>query len=216
MYPWIIQARGWAEKGHLMSDELDDPGTDGSFELGTSPSHLLHRAQQIAANQSAQALREAGITLRQFSVLAALSEAEGTSQSRLVEATGVDRSTLADMVFRMEKTGLIARTKSPEDARAKAVSLTEKGRAALNRAAPSVRQADAMLLANLPKNRRDPFVDILSRIAHADPMADTSPTSSGSGKKPKKQKKSKAESPETSKKPKDEGRPKKKKKKKKK
>jgi len=203
-----------------MSDEPDDPGTDGPFELSASPSHLLHRAQQIAANQSAQALREAGITLRQFSVLAALSEAEGSSQSRLVDATGIDRSTLADMVFRMEKTGLIARTKSPEDARAKAVSLTEKGRAALDRSAPSVRRADAILLANLPKNRRDPFVDILSRIARADPLEDPALRSSGSADKVKKQKKAKHDAPEAARKAKsgskEDGKAKKKKKKKKK
>ena len=71
------------------------------FELENSASHLLHRAQQIAANRSAAALRAAGITLRQFSVLSAIAELEGVSQSHLVRATGIDRSTLADMAARM-------------------------------------------------------------------------------------------------------------------
>ena len=45
-----------------------------AFNLNASPSHLLHRAQQIGANHSAAALRSAGLTLRQFSVLAALGQ----------------------------------------------------------------------------------------------------------------------------------------------
>ena len=77
-----------------------------AFNLNTSPSHLLHRAQQIAANHSAAALKSAGLTLRQFSVLSALSGNEGVSQSDLVNATGIDRSTLADMVARMEAGGM--------------------------------------------------------------------------------------------------------------
>ena len=94
-----------------------------TYNLKTSPSHLLHRAQQLAANESASALASAGITLRQFSVLAALSGNDGVSQSDLVNATGIDRSTLADMVARMEKAGLIKRVASKTDKRAKVVSL---------------------------------------------------------------------------------------------
>jgi DNA-binding MarR family transcriptional regulator len=126
-----------------------------SFNLNASPSHLLHRAQQIAANQSATSLKAAGVTLRQFSVLAALSGNEGVSQSDLVNATGIDRSTLADMVQRMESGGLIKRVNSKTDARAKSVSLTAKGRKAFDKALPSVRSADAALFGAMAKAKQD-------------------------------------------------------------
>ena len=100
------------------------------FTLARSVTHLLHRAQQAAVNESAAALADKGLTIRQFAVLAALNDDDGQSQSSLVDVTGIDRSTLADMVSRMEKTGLVQRVKSKEDARAKAVSLTDAGRAA--------------------------------------------------------------------------------------
>ncbi len=135
------------------------------FSLASSPSHLLHRAQQLAANQSAEALRDAGVTLRQFSLLAAIEEAEGVSQSHLVDTTGIDRSTLADMVARMERADLISRKESAEDARAKSVWLTEKGRNTLGRARPAVAAADAELLNALPKNRRASFLSILAVLA---------------------------------------------------
>ncbi len=135
-----------------------------TFDLHKSPSHLLHRAQQIASNHSAVALKNAGLTLRQFSVLAALSGNEGVSQSDLVSATGIDRSTLADMVARMERAGLIKRTASKTDARAKSVSLMSKGRKSLEKAQPAVAAADALLFKALPKVKQDALLSGLSQL----------------------------------------------------
>jgi DNA-binding MarR family transcriptional regulator len=126
-----------------------------TFNLNASPSHLLHRAQQIAANHSAEALKSAGITLRQFSLLAALDAHDGASQADLVGATGIDRSTLADMVGRMEKTGFVKRADSKLDARAKTLSITPKGKKTLDKARPAVQAADNALFAILPKAKQD-------------------------------------------------------------
>ena len=133
-----------------------------TYTLNSSPSHLLHRAQQIAANHSASALSSAGVTLRQFSVLSALSGNEGVSQSDLVNATGIDRSTLADMVARMEKAGLIKRVASKTDRRAKSVSLMAKGRKAFDKALPAVQAADGAIFAALPKTKQDALVSGLT------------------------------------------------------
>jgi DNA-binding MarR family transcriptional regulator len=135
-----------------------------SFNLNASPSHLLHRAQQIAANHSAAALKSAGVTLRQFSVLAALSGNEGVSQSDLVNATGIDRSTLADMVARMETAGLIKRADSKTDARAKSVSLTAKGKKAYDKALPAVTKADDALFSTLAKAKQDALLQGLTGL----------------------------------------------------
>lgn len=137
------------------------------YDLENSASHLLHRAQQVAANRSAAALRAAGITLRQFSVLSVIAEEEGVSQSHLVRATGIDRSTLADMAARMEKAKLIKRTVSKSDARAKSLSLMAAGRKALAHAAPGVLAADRMLMDSLPATRRDSFLKTLTAFAQS-------------------------------------------------
>jgi len=131
----------------------------GGFALESSVSHLIHRAQQIAALQSADILKEAGITLRQFSVLAAVADSEGASQADIVERTGIDRSTLADMVSRMETGGLLKRKPSKHDARAKSVSLLAKGRKALDVTRAGVSEADDELLSLLPANRRTAFIE---------------------------------------------------------
>jgi len=143
---------------------MTEQQAEASFDLSASPSHLLHRAQQSAVNLSSSALSEQGLTLRQFAVLAALAGEEGQSQSRLVDKTGIDRSTLADMVGRMERAGYIKRTDSKEDRRAKTVSLLAKGRKAYEAALPAVEAADKQVLDMIRANRRVGFLASLASI----------------------------------------------------
>jgi len=143
-------------------------GTDAkrSFSLESSPAHLLHRAQQRAADVTAQALRAHGLTTRQYAVLLVLSEANEMAQSTLVQATGIDRSTLADMLARMAKRGLVTSERTESDQRANLVRMTPQGSGALEAVAPKVADAEERMLESLPKNTRDIFVEALQLIAN--------------------------------------------------
>jgi DNA-binding MarR family transcriptional regulator len=94
----------------------------------------------------------------------AASEEEGLTQTDLVERTGIDRSTLADIVGRLLSHGLIQRRRAKEDARAYAIKLTPQGAKVLREAQPGAAAADARLLANLPPAKRQDFLDSLSLI----------------------------------------------------
>lgn len=135
------------------------------FRLSRSPSHLLRRAEQFASELFARSELHDGVTLRQTVLLAAIAEAEGASQSDLVRTTGVDRSTLAEMMARMEKKGLIAREAAADDGRAKSVSLTNEGRRRLDAVLPAIREVDRKLLGALAATRRATFQAILSELA---------------------------------------------------
>ena len=55
---------------------------------------LLHRASQIAENAFERRIgRKLGLTARQYAILRAVASKEGLSQTAIVEATGIDRST---------------------------------------------------------------------------------------------------------------------------
>ena len=73
--------------------------------MGGQPSliHLLHRASQVAEERLMRELGDVDATARQLAVLAAIEAHKGASQTDIVEATGVDRSTVADMVRRLLK-----------------------------------------------------------------------------------------------------------------
>ena len=92
--------------------------------LDQSISHLLHRANQVAAERFAKAIGDTDVTPRQVAVLGIVATNEGVSQTGIVEASGIDRSTLADIVRRLVKRGLLARRRSKQDTRAYNVTLT--------------------------------------------------------------------------------------------
>ena len=69
-------------------------------QLSRSPYHLLKRAAQYAAYVYQGEVGKAGLTQRHFTVLIAVDQNEGVSQTALVKMTGIDRSTLADLVAR--------------------------------------------------------------------------------------------------------------------
>jgi len=140
--------------------------------LADSPSHLMHRVLQLALDIYAEEAGPDGLTQRQFAVLEAVSARSGLTQTDLVKATGIDRSTLADLVARMTAKGLLERERSALDARAKAVRLSEAGQAALEAARPRVVAADKRILALLPKARREGFLDLLTSLTDA---ADAAP-----------------------------------------
>ncbi|HMM15205.1 MAG TPA: MarR family winged helix-turn-helix transcriptional regulator [Parvibaculum sp.] len=141
--------------------------SSGSYELESSLSHLLRRAQQFAYDQFVQHMGASTITPRQFIVLFAVNEEEGLSQTDLVNRTGIDRSTLADMISRMIGNGLLARKRTAEDARANAVRLTAAGRRALTSAMPRAFQAEKALLDLLPKTAQTELLRGLSSLAGA-------------------------------------------------
>ena len=134
--------------------------------LAHSPSHLLHRALQLALDVYGD--EAAGlVTQRQFAVLSAVAAHEGLSQTDLVHATGIDRSTLADLVGRMIGKGLLERERSAKDARAKTVRLAAMGRDALATAAPRAAAADARLMKLLGERKADKFIAALQSLIAA-------------------------------------------------
>lgn len=143
--------------------------------LDRSPSHLLHRALQMALDIYADEFGAGAITQRQYAVLAAVESQEGLTQTDLVRITGIDRSTLADMAARMISKGLLERQRSETDARANAVSLTEAGRLALAEATPKMTAADARLLKLVSSTKREALVGALRDLIRAGEQASAPP-----------------------------------------
>jgi DNA-binding MarR family transcriptional regulator len=140
---------------------------NGSFELAETPSHLMRRCHQYFGDLYAQETGARDLTKQQFTVLAALEHHDGVSQTALVEATGIDRSTLAEMVRRMLDRGLLSRERTEEDARANAVAITLAGRKALRSARIAAERAEKAFLEALPAVERQRFMKSLVTIVSA-------------------------------------------------
>jgi DNA-binding MarR family transcriptional regulator len=169
----------------------------GARALEHSPSHLLHRALQLALDIYAEETGPEAVTQRQYAVLSAVAAHEGLTQTDLVRATGIDRSTLADLVARMIGKQLLGRERSTADARANTVRLTDAGRAALEAAGPRVAAADERILKLLPARRREAFLSVLLELSHAaealvEDEVEPAPKAKKAKKKPKVEKAPKA------------------------
>ncbi len=126
--------------------------------------HILHRASQRASEIFGHETREFDLTARQYAVITTIAAHDGVSQTGLVNLTGIDRSTLADVVQRLLKRGIIMRERTTSDGRTYAVSLSDAGRELLQAIKPFARKADKVVLALLAAESNTPVVDILSRL----------------------------------------------------
>jgi MarR family transcriptional regulator, temperature-dependent positive regulator of motility len=141
--------------------------SNGAGQLARSPIHLLHRASQVVEEIFTAEIEIDRLTPRQLAVLVTVAQNEGLSQTGIVDRTGIDRSTLADIVRRLHKRGLLQRRRTKEDARAYAVKLTEEGRRVLRTAKPLAKRVDDRILDALPNKQRDQFVKALASIVSA-------------------------------------------------
>src|SRR5579863_2497955 len=138
---------------------------NGNFDLSQSPSHLLRRCVQYANDLFSRETSSNDLTKQQFTVLAAVEQNEGISQTDLVGLTGIDRSTLAEMIRRMIDKGLLDRERTESDQRANAVRIAAAGKKALRSARGASDRVERTLLASLSSSDRSKFLKMLSTVA---------------------------------------------------
>jgi DNA-binding MarR family transcriptional regulator len=132
--------------------------------VSSSSTHLLHRTGQLAEDLFSRLVGNLGITARQFVVLSVVDGLEDPSQTLLCEVSGIDRSTLADIVARLVQRGLLSRQRTRRDARMYAVRITEEGKRMLEQATPIAEKVDAALLAALTPSEQENFNALLQKI----------------------------------------------------
>ena len=129
--------------------------------------HLLHRASQRADSLFARHVAGVELTPRQFAVLEAVAGQSGLSQTDIMIATGIDRSSTADLVRHLVTNGCLQRRRKRRDARLYAVRITPFGRQMLGVGAPATKAAEDELMRPIPQNERAGFLGFLMLIAMA-------------------------------------------------
>jgi len=122
----------------------------------------LRRAARIVTALYDTALAPAGFTVAQFGLLRMLQRAGPCSLTTLAEASGHDRTTLNRTLRPLEMAGFVASAPGA-DQRARIVSVTGAGRAAMRRAQPSWEEAEQRIEDQLGPDRAALFV-LLDRV----------------------------------------------------
>jgi len=120
-------------------------------DLAQYTGYLLRRAQQVHAAlwQSEVGQRATSV---QFGVLSMLSEHPGIDQVTLCEHLQTDRSTMAELISRLEKRDEVTRTKDETDRRRNILTLTPQGERTLRELRPQAERVNEILTAGLGEN----------------------------------------------------------------
>ena len=131
----------------------------------TEPGYLFRRMQQIAVAIFVEECSEYELTPVQFAALVAIQTHPGIDATRLSAVIAFDRSTLGNVIERLETKHYVERKPSPED-RTKLLYLTRSGAALLRDVMPALDRAQARMLQPLkPADRKmlDGAVDATGR-----------------------------------------------------
>jgi MarR family transcriptional regulator, temperature-dependent positive regulator of motility len=130
--------------------------------------HLIRRAQQRHAALW-QELVSTDVSSVQYAALTVLGRMPGASQSELGAQLDLDRSTIADIVSRLERRGVIERTAHPIDRRRYSLSLTSAGQTEVDRLRPLVLVANDTLTEALTPADLETLHTLLSQILDSRP-----------------------------------------------
>ncbi len=137
------------------------------IDLDTLPGHYIRRLQQIAVAIFLQECQAHGITPVQYAALQSIGNTPSTDQRTLARAIGLDTSTVAGVIDRLEARALVLRSASPEDRRVRLLTLTDTGRALLKAAVPAMQRAQQRILDPLPAAQRAEFMRMLKLLVAA-------------------------------------------------
>jgi len=154
-----------------MTDGQPDDGASPAAAVGLEPRELgayfvLTEAVSLLQHQVEQQLRaEGGISYVQFELLARLADARGPlTMTELADGVVYSRSGLTYQAGLLEKAGLITRGPSPDDDRATLVTITDHGRALVDRVLPGHVQVTRLLFDPLTDDDLHHLGDIMTRV----------------------------------------------------
>jgi DNA-binding MarR family transcriptional regulator len=141
--------------------------TRTSFPLATRPGFLIRRLHQIHLSLFAEECASFDTTPVQYSILTAVQSQPGLDQAALAKEVGVDRTTLANVVARLARRGLLKRVRGSEDRRLMHVHPTAACRRLLQKMEHPAWRAHARTIEALEPGERTRFIEALLHLVSA-------------------------------------------------
>ena len=150
------------------------------LEVLSTPGHLISLAARGFARLSEARLKPLGFGVGHLPVLVALQDGGVRSQRDLAAFARIEQPSMAQMLSRMGRDGLITREPDPADGRSSRISLTEIARTRFPGACATLLQGNREALSGFTDDEAAQFLVLLARlIANLDRIAsaETSPGS---------------------------------------
>jgi DNA-binding MarR family transcriptional regulator len=130
----------------------------------STPGHLISLAARSFARLSESRLKPLGFGVGQLPVLVALQTGVACTQRDLARFAKVEQPPMAQMLTRMERDGLIERTRDPADGRSSQIALTKIAQERMPQAISMLFQGNREALNGFTKVEEAQFMDLLARL----------------------------------------------------
>ncbi len=148
----------------LPKEAVRDAAHGGMGDVYSKPGHLIRRLQQIAVAIFAQECADHDITPVQYAALVAVRDNPGLDATRIAALVAFDRSTIGNVLERLESKALIERRANPDDRRVKILKISRRGARLLEACEPAVQLAQDRMLDPLDAYERKAFTTFMRRI----------------------------------------------------
>ena len=147
-----------------------------TVDLETLPGHYIRRLQQIAVAVFLQETEAHGVTPVQYAGLQAVRRTPGVDQRTLARSIGLDTSTVAGVIDRLEARRLMVRSASPDDRRVRLLNLTDEGEALLDQIEPDMLRAQQRMLEPLYRQEQVEFMRMMRKVVTANTELSRAPS----------------------------------------
>jgi MarR family transcriptional regulator for hemolysin len=137
---------------------------DSDWDPTAHPGHYFSRIARALARIGDIRLRELGFATAQLPVLTALKDGARMSQTDLARWAKVEQPTMAQMLTRMERDGIVRREADPKDRRGSLVSLTKQARSRLPAGRAILRQGNVEMTRGLSAQEVETLIGLLRRV----------------------------------------------------
>jgi MarR family transcriptional regulator, organic hydroperoxide resistance regulator len=145
---------------------MKDAFVDGGILVENAIGFWINRVMTASRLEMYRRFREHGedITPEQWTVLIRLWEQEGYTQNELTKLTFRDKPTMSRILDSMEKRGLVERRVAPEDARARVIHLTRRGKNLRVKLVPIAEEIVERMTRNITPSALETTRDVLRRM----------------------------------------------------
>jgi DNA-binding MarR family transcriptional regulator len=130
----------------------------------STPTFWINHASRLLMRRFEQRLRPLDFGMAYLPVVIALEENGALLQKHLAEHTHVEQPTMAALLARMERDGLLSREPHPSDRRASRISLSAKAKARLPAAKERLGEVAGQATSGFSERERATLVALLRRV----------------------------------------------------
>ena len=133
-------------------------------EIFEMPGHLISRSARLLIRWADERFQSLGLAIAQVPVFYALKNGASMTQKDLAKLAQIEQPTMAQLLARMERDGLIRRGENPDDKRSALISLTPLAIKKLPQAKELLLEGNSVALAGLSERDIATLCRLLRRV----------------------------------------------------